>query len=93
MKKLYAVVSLCSFFLGYSQIKLNQAETKSRVVTDPVSITLSEGFRASSSEVEFIARITENPITSTPNPPSNGGQGSVISTPSGTLGYNTFHDT
>lgn len=51
MKKLYAVVSLCSFFLGYSQINLNSPETKSRTVTDPVSITLSQGFRATSSEV------------------------------------------
>ena len=93
MKKLYAVVSLCSFFLGYSQINLNNPETKSRTVTDPVSITLSQGFRASSSEVEFTARIQDsNPS----NPPSSGGGGASPvnpSTPSGTLGSNPFHDT
>ena len=93
MKKLYAVVSLCSFFLGYSQINLNSPETKSRTVTDPVSITLSQGFRAASSEVEFTARIQDsNPS----NPPSSGGGGASPvnpSTPSGTLGSNLFHDT
>ena len=93
MKKLYAVVSLCSFFLGYSQINLNSPETKSRTVTDPVSITLSQGFRAASSEVEFTARIQDsNPS----NPPSSGGGGvSPVnpSTPGGTLGSNLFHDT
>jgi len=93
MKKLYAVVSLCSFFLGYSQINLNSPETKSRTVTDPVSITLSQGFRATSSEVEFTARIQDsNPS----NPPSSGGGGASPvnpSTPSGTLGSNLFHDT
>ena len=93
MKKLYAVVSLCSFFLGYSQINLNSPETKSRTVTDPVSITLSQGFRAASSEVEFTARIQDsNPS----NPPSSGGGGASPvnpSTPSGTLGSNPFHDT
>ena len=93
MKKLYAVVSLCSFFLGYSQINLNNPETKSRTVTDPVSITLSQGFRAASSEVEFTARIQDsNPS----NPPSSGGGGASPvnpSTPSGTLGSNLFHDT
>jgi len=93
MKKLYAVVSLCSFFWGYSQINLNNPETKSRTVTDPVSITLSQGFRASSSEVEFTARIQDsNPS----NPPSSGGGGASPvnpSTPSGTLGSNIFHDT
>ena len=93
MKKLYTVVSLCSFFLGYSQINLNNPETKSRTVTDPVSITLSQGFRASSSEVEFTARIQDsNPS----NPPSSGGGGASPvnpSTPSGTLGSNPFHDT
>ena len=93
MKKLYAVISLCSFFWGYSQINLNNPETKSRTVTDPVSITLSQGFRASSSEVEFTARIQDsNPS----NPPSSGGGGASPvnpSTPSGTLGSNPFHDT
>ena len=93
MKKLYAVVSLCSFFWGYSQINLNSTETKSRTVTDPVSITLSQGFRAASSEVEFTARIQDsNPS----NPPSSGGGGASPvnpSTPSGTLGSNLFHDT
>ena len=93
MKKLYAVVSLCSFFWGYSQINLNNPETKSRTVTDPVSITLSQGFRAASSEVEFTARIQDsNPS----NPPSSGGGGTSPvnpSTPSGTLGSNLFHDT
>ena len=93
MKKLYAVVSLCSFFWGYSQINLNSPETKSRTVTDPVSITLSQGFRAASSEVEFTARIQDsNPS----NPPSSGGGGvSPVnpSTPGGTLGSNLFHDT
>ena len=93
MKKLYTVVSLCSFFLGYSQINLNNPETKSRTVTDPVSITLSQGFRAASSEVEFTARIQDsNPS----NPPSSGGGGASPvnpSTPSGTLGSNLFHDT
>ena len=93
MKKLYAVVSLCSFFWGYSQINLNNPETKSRTVTDPVSITLSQGFRAASSEVEFTARIQDsNPS----NPPSSGGGGASPmnpSTPSGTLGSNLFHDT
>ena len=93
MKKLYAVVSLCSFFLGYSQINLNSPETKSRTVTNPVSITLSQGFRAASSEVEFTARIQDsNPS----NPPSSGGGGASPvnpSTPSGTLGSNPFHDT
>lgn len=93
MKKLYAVVSLCSFFWGYSQINLNSTETKSRIVTDPVSITLSQGFRAASSEVEFTARIQDsNPS----NPPSSGGGGASPvnpSTPSGTLGSNLFHDT
>ena len=93
MKKLYAVVSLCSFFWGYSQINLNSPETKSRTVTDPVSITLSQGFRAASSEVEFTARIQDsNPS----NPPSSGGGGASPvnpSTPSGTLGSNLFHDT
>ena len=93
MKKLYAVISLCSFFWGYSQINLNNPETKSRTVTDPVSITLSQGFRAASSEVEFTARIQDsNPS----NPPSSGGGGASPvnpSTPSGTLGSNLFHDT
>ena len=93
MKKLYAVVSLCSFFWGHSQINLNNPETKSRTVTDPVSITLSQGFRAASSEVEFTARIQDsNPS----NPPSSGGgEASPVnpSTPSGTLGSNLFHDT
>ena len=93
MKKLYAVVSLCSFFWGSSQINLNHTETKSRVVTDPVSITLSEGFSASSSEVEFTARIQDsNPS----NPPSSGGGGMAPvnpSTPSGTIGDYLFHDT
>ena len=93
MKKLYAVVSLCSFFLGYSQINLNSPETKSRTVTDPVSITLSQGFRATSSEVEFTARIQDS---NSSNPPSSGGGGASPvnpSTPSGTLGSNLFHDT
>ena len=72
MKKLYAVVSLCSFFWGYSQINLNSTETKSRIVTDPVSITLSQGFRAASSEVEFTARIQDS---NSSNPPSSGGGG------------------
>ena len=93
MKKLYAVVSLCSFFLGYSQINLNNPETKSRTVTDPVSITLSQGFRAASSEVEFTARIQDS---NSSNPPSSGGGGASPvnpSTPSGTLGSNLFHDT
>lgn len=93
MKKLYAVVSLCSFFWGYSQINLNNPETKSRTVTDPVSITLSQGFRAASSEVEFTARIQDS---NSSNPPSSeGGGASPVnpSTPSGTLGSNLFHDT
>lgn len=92
MKKLYAAFSLCSFFWGFSQINLNQPETQSRVITDPVSITLSSGFSASSANVEFIARIQE---TQGNNPPSSGGGSTPPTNPiqGGTLGSNNFHDT
>lgn len=92
MKRLYSLLFIFIYLLGYSQTILTQQETSSRTVEDPHIVILGQGFRATSSiSNPFIAKIESGSQSGGGVVDSNAG----ASNPSGTNDNNVdkFYDT
>lgn len=91
MKKLYILFAFLSIGIGFSQTILNQNETISRTVQDPLEVRMAPGFIADAVIVSpFKAKIGSSTNGDSNNPTdSDAGSGN----PSGTIGSNSFHDT
>ncbi len=92
MKKLYLYFAALFSTAVSSQSILNEAETSSRIVSDPQAVVLAQGFHANSNVSNpFIAKIGAS--SETPSNPANSDAGS--SNPSGPAGNTNlkFHDT